>query len=117
MATSVFDPAQFQVVALAALATPSAAGIASRTLLKAGGGKAVLFAFDAGQELTEHTNPNHALIHVLEGELKLTLAGQPVVLRAGELLHLSPQLPHAVYAERATTFLLTLLTPAAALPA
>lgn len=111
MASSVFLPDQCATVPLAALATPSTAGITSRTLLKTSGGKVVLFAFDAGQELTEHTNPNHALIQVLTGSLHLTLGGRPETLRAGALLHMPPQLTHAVRAEEPATFLLTLLSP------
>lgn len=111
MPASVFHPDTAEPVTLAALATPSAAGITSRTLLKTTGGKTVLFAFDAGQELTEHTNPNHALIQVLNGSLQLTLGRRPETLAPGQLLHLPPQLPHAVRADEPTTFLLTLLSP------
>ena len=111
MAASVFLPETAEPVTLATLATPSAAGITSRTLLKTAGGKSVLFAFDAGQELTEHTNPNHALIQVLAGALQLTLAGRPETLRPGMLLHMPPQLPHAVRADEPSTFILTLLAP------
>ena len=111
MAFSVFQPDQCATVALAPLATPSTAGITSRTLLKTSGGKSVLFAFDAGQELTEHTNPNHALIQVLTGSLHLTLDGRAETLTPGSILHMPPQLPHAVRAEEPATFLLTLLTP------
>lgn len=111
MATSVFAPEQAEITPLAALVTPSTAGITSRTLLKTTGGKAVLFTFDAGQELTEHTNPNHALIQVLSGSLDLTLDGRPETLAPGQLLHMPPQLPHAVRANAPTTFLLTLLAP------
>ncbi|MCS6243107.1 MAG: cupin domain-containing protein [Opitutus sp.] len=111
MAFSVFQPDQCATVPLAPLATPSTAGITSRTLLKTTGGKAVLFAFDAGQELTEHTNPNHALIQVLTGSLHLTLGGRPEILLPGAILHMPPQLPHAVRADEPTTFLLTLLAP------
>ena len=111
MASSVFIPHQAEITPLAPLATPSAAGITSRTLLKTAGGKAVLFAFDAGQELTEHTNPNHALIQVLAGSLQMTLDGRPETLRPGQLLHMPPQLAHAVRADEPATFLLTLLAP------
>ena len=111
MAASVFHPDTAEPVTLATLATPSAAGITSRTLLKSGGGKSVLFAFDAGQELTEHTNPNHALIQVLTGTIQITLAGRPETLRPGMMLHMPPQLPHAVRADEPATFLLTLLAP------
>jgi quercetin dioxygenase-like cupin family protein len=111
MASSLFDPASTSTVALATLAPPTTAGIASRTLLKTTGGKVVHFAFDAGQELTEHTNPNHAVLQVLTGSLHLTLGGEPEQVRPGHLVHLPPQLPHAVRADEPCTFLLTLLAP------
>lgn len=111
MALSVFQPDQCATVSLAPLATPSVAGITSRTVLKTAGGKTVLFAFDAGQELSEHTNPHHALIQVLSGSLQLTLAGRPETLRPGALLHMPPHLAHAVRADEPATFLLTLLAP------
>lgn len=110
MASSVFDPAKAAVIPLGATA-PAEAGITSRNLLKTSGGKVVLFAFDAGQELTEHTNPNHALIQVVSGALHVTLAGRPETLRPGQLLHMPPQLPHAVRADEPTSFILTLLAP------
>ena len=111
MAASVFLPDTAEPVTLANLATPSAAGITSRTLLKTSGGKSVLFAFYAGQELTEHTNPHHALVYVLTGALQFTLAGRPETLRPGQILHMPPRLPHAVRADEPSTFLLTLLAP------
>ena len=40
---------------LQSLVTPTEQGIASRILAKTGGGSLTLFAFDAGQGLTEHT--------------------------------------------------------------
>ena len=39
------------------LVTPTPHGIASRVLAKTNGGNVTLFAFDAGQGLTEHTSP------------------------------------------------------------
>lgn len=67
-----------EVLALHALITPTEHGIASRILAKASGGNVTLFAFDAGQGLTEHTSPFDALVLVLEGALTLTVAGASV---------------------------------------
>src|SRR6266511_3289342 len=41
--------------------------VVSRTIGKAKGGSVTLFAFDAGQELSEHTAPFDAFVQVLGG--------------------------------------------------
>ena len=111
MAESIFKPEECEVVSFAPLTTIRGDGISRRTLLASAGGKVVLFSLDAGQELAEHTNPNHALIQVLSGSLNLVLDGKRRVLGQGEMLHMPPQLPHAVRANSPTSFLLTLLAP------
>ena len=60
-----------EALSLSALVTPTAGGIASRILAKTSGGNLTLFAFDAGQGLTEHTSPFEALVMVLEGACTL----------------------------------------------
>jgi quercetin dioxygenase-like cupin family protein len=87
-------------------------GIVSRTLLKTPYSRTVLFGFDAGQELTEHTSTQHALIQVLTGECDFSLAGQPQRLKAGDLLYMPPGMPHAVKAGTRFSMLLTLSRPA-----
>ncbi|MFA6287081.1 MAG: cupin domain-containing protein [Opitutaceae bacterium] len=111
MAETIFKPEECEVVSFAPLATIGGSGITRRTLLATSGGKVVLFSLDAGQEIAEHTNPNHALIQVLTGSLNLVLDGKRRVLGQGELLHMPPQLPHALRANGSTSFLLTLLSP------
>lgn len=86
-------------------------GIVSRTLLNVAGSRAVLFGFAEGQELTEHTSTQRALIQILSGECEFSLAGKPSTLKAGALLHLPPNLPHAVKATKQFSMLLTLLKP------
>ena len=66
-----------EALVLRTLVTPTEQGIASRVLAKTGGGNLTLFAFDAGQGLTEHTSPFEALVMVLEGVLNLTIGGTP----------------------------------------
>jgi len=103
---------QPKVIALAKETQFAPNGIVSRTLLRAPNGRMVLFGFAAGQELTEHTSTQHALIQILSGECEFSLAGKPRALKAGDLLYLPPNLPHAVKATSQFAMLLTLLKPA-----
>ena len=91
-------------------------GIVSRTLLRTPTTRVVLFGFAEGQELTEHTSTSQALIQVLSGRCEFTLDGKPHTLKAGDLLHMPPNLPHAVKATEKFSMLLTLLKPGEATP-
>jgi quercetin dioxygenase-like cupin family protein len=64
-----------QTLSLHSLIVQTEQGIASRVLARTGGGNLTLFAFDAGQELSEHTAPVDAFVMVLEGTLDLTIGG------------------------------------------
>ena len=67
-----------ELFALDALVTPTAQGIASRVLARTAAGNITLFAFDAGEELSEHTAPFDALVITLSGALVLTIGGRDV---------------------------------------
>ncbi|MGC8551459.1 MAG: cupin domain-containing protein [Phycisphaerae bacterium] len=94
---------------VAELIAPQAGAVVSRVLLKRKGGNVTLFAFDVGQELSEHTAPFDALVQVLEGEAKITIAGNPIMVRAGEVLLLPAGKPHSVYAQMELRMLLTMV--------
>jgi quercetin dioxygenase-like cupin family protein len=98
-----------QVLALDSLITPTEQGIASRTLAKASGGNLTLFAFDAGQGLTEHTSPFDALVLVLAGTLTLSVSGAPVEATPGTIVRLPANVPHAVEAREPARMLLVML--------
>jgi quercetin dioxygenase-like cupin family protein len=91
-----------------AIAT-TAHGIASRVLAKASGGNVTLFAFDAGQELTEHTSPFDALVLTLDGTLTLTIGGTPVSAAAGTIVRMPANVPHAVEATEPSRMLLIMI--------
>jgi len=91
------------------LITPTPHGIASRILAKSDGGNVTLFAFDAGQGLTEHTSPFEALAMVMEGALVLTIGGTPVRATPGTLVRMPAGVPHAVEAPEPARMLLTML--------
>lgn len=98
-----------EVLPLQDLITPTADGIASRVLAKAKGGSLTLFAFDAGQGLSEHTSPFDALVLVLEGEVALTIGGQNVSASPGTIVRMPANVPHAVEAAGPARMLLAML--------
>ena len=98
-----------EALRLADLITPTERGIASRVLAKTGGGNVTLFAFDAGEGLSEHTAPFDALVIVLDGALDLTIGGQAVTAAPGSIVRMPAQIPHAVEAAVASRMLLIML--------
>jgi quercetin dioxygenase-like cupin family protein len=105
------DPMNEKIVSLAAETKFAPNGIVSRTLLRTDTTRIVLFGFAEGQELTEHTSTQQAIIQILTGECEFSLAGQPHLLESGDLLYMPPNLPHAVKATRPFSMLLTLTKP------
>ena len=111
MSTSPLPPAE--ALPLDSLVTPTAGGIASRVIARSAGGNVTLFAFDAGEELSEHTAPFDALLLVHEGTFDLTIGGTRVRAGAGTVVRLPADVPHAVAAvERARMLLVMLRTTA-----
>jgi quercetin dioxygenase-like cupin family protein len=105
--SSTIPPAE--AVHLSTLITPTPNGIASRILSKNGGGSITLFAFDAGQGLSEHTAPFDAIVMVLEGRLTLTIGGTEVAATPGTIVRMPAQVPHAVDAPEPSRMILTML--------
>jgi len=87
----------------------AAGAIVSRELARTSGGTVTIFAFDAGQGLSEHTAPFDALVQVVEGRLELTIGGKAVTVAAGEMVVMPAHVPHALHAPVAAKMLLTML--------
>ncbi len=85
----------------------------SRTVMKAENCRAVLFAFDKGEALSEHTAAMPAVVQVLTGRLRIDADGRSVELTPGGLVHFGTRLPHAVEALEPSTMLLLMLDPRA----
>ncbi len=96
------------VYPLASLVEYGEDAVVSRTLAKGKVGTLTVFAFDAGQELSEHSAPFDAWVQVLEGEVTLTIGGEPYSARAGELCCMPADIPHAVHAPTRMKMLLTM---------
>lgn len=83
--------------------------VVSRTLINQKSGTVTLFAFDGGQGLSEHTAPYDALVHLLEGEMEILIAGQPYYLSGGQMLLMPAGQPHALKANLPCKMLLIMI--------
>jgi quercetin dioxygenase-like cupin family protein len=98
-----------QILKLADLVSYQEGSVVSRQIVKADAGNVTLFAFDAGQELSEHTAPFDALVHLLDGEAEVRISGQPYVLRVGDAIIMPANAPHALIAKTKFKMLLTMI--------
>lgn len=83
--------------------------VVSRTIIDKGIGTVTVFAFDAGQGLSEHTSPFDAMVQVLDGEVEITISGASRVLKAGQLIIMPAGEPHALKAVSPFKMLLTMI--------
>ena len=98
-----------EVLTMAELVAYQAGAVVSRQITKAEAGNVTLFAFDKDQELSEHTVPFDALLHVLEGEGEIKISGQPYQLKTGDAIIMPADEPHAVRAVKRFKMLLTMI--------
>jgi quercetin dioxygenase-like cupin family protein len=84
-------------------------GVLSRTVYGDERIKAVIFGFDTGQELSEHTASMPAIIHIVKGQARLTLGGDAREAGAGAWVHMPANLSHSIYATTPVVMLLLLL--------
>lgn len=91
-------------------AAPVVAGrVKPSSVLKIGETSVIVFAFDTGTELREHHAPVAVLLQVLDGQVKVTAAGQTIDMRMGGLLHIAADVPHSVVATEPSRLQLTIL--------
>jgi quercetin dioxygenase-like cupin family protein len=98
-----------EVLNIVSLADYQVGAIVSRQIMKSEAGNVTLFAFDAGQELSEHTTPYDALVQVLDGEVDITISGKLYTLKAGAAILMPANHPHAVKASGKFKMLLTMI--------
>ena len=98
-----------ELFALESLVTPTAQGIASRVLARTAAGNITLFAFDAGEELSEHTAPFDALALTLAGSLVITIGGRDVRTTPQSIVLMPANVPHALRAAETSRMLLVML--------
>jgi quercetin dioxygenase-like cupin family protein len=83
--------------------------IVSRALVKGETGSVTVFAFDRGQELSEHTVPFDALVYVLDGEAEIRISQTLHRVRAGEAIVMPSNQPHSVKAVQRFKMMLSMV--------
>jgi quercetin dioxygenase-like cupin family protein len=83
--------------------------VVSKTIIDKPVGTLTLFAFDAGQGLSEHTAPYDAVVQILDGKALLTIGGKKINVSAGQLIIMPANVPHSVAAEEKFKMMLTMI--------
>lgn len=83
--------------------------VVSKTLIDKKPGTVTLFAFDEEQGLSEHTAPFDALVYLLDGEAEVTVSGNPLHVREGEMVIMPANEPHSLRATRRFKMLLIMI--------
>ncbi len=83
--------------------------VVSRTVVAGDAGSVTLFAFDAGQGLSEHTAPFDALVQVIEGEAAVTIDGSEHRVAEGQMILMPANRPHALRADVSFKMLLVMI--------
>ena len=83
--------------------------IVSREVISKKSGTVTIFAFDAGQGLSEHTAPYDAMVYILDGAALITIAGEKFNVSTGEMIIMPANIPHAVTAEKRFKMQLTMI--------
>lgn len=88
--------------------------VVSRELIRKKSGTVTVFAFDAGQGLSEHTAPFDAMVFVLDGRAEILIAGKPHIVESGRMIIMPAHVPHALNAlDKFKMMLVMIKTPPA----
>jgi quercetin dioxygenase-like cupin family protein len=98
-----------KAIAIAEMAQYQPGAVVSITIIDKKIGTVTLFAFDAGQGLSEHTAPYDAMVQIIDGEAKIVIAGNPHKVAAGEMIIMPANKPHSLKAVKRFKMILTMI--------
>jgi quercetin dioxygenase-like cupin family protein len=87
----------------------SADSIVSKTLIDTKAGTITLFAFDAGQGLSEHAAPYDAVVQIIDGDAEITIGGNAIHASEGNIVIMPANAPHALHATNRFKMILTMI--------
>ncbi len=85
----------------------SKGSVVSKIIQKCEAGNLTLFAFDEGQNLSEHTAPYDAMAYAIEGQARVIIGNKDYLLGKGSFIIMPANIPHAL--EAVTEFKMLLL--------
>lgn len=98
-----------RALGLAELVSYQASSVVSRTLLDKKAGTITVFAFAAGEGLSEHTAPFDAFVQIIDGAAEITVDGVLHQVGAGEMIIMPANKPHALRAVQQFKMLLVMI--------
>lgn len=94
---------------LAQEVAPPESGMVNKVVFQNEQVKAVVFAFAAGAELSQHKAPKPAMLYFVSGEGTVGLGEDKQLAQAGTWVHMPAGLVHSIHAKTALVMLLVLL--------
>lgn len=83
--------------------------VVSREIIKKDTGTVTLFAFDKGQDLSEHTAPFDAMVYIVDGSAQIIISGKSNKVKMGEMIIMPANKPHALKAIKRFKMLLVMI--------
>lgn len=108
------NPLERQAINAAGLVDYQEGAVVSKTVLDKSIGNITVFAFATGQGLSEHTSPYDAFVYILDGEASITIEQKMQTVKAGEMLIMPANFPHALRAEQPFKMMLVMIREKAA---
>jgi quercetin dioxygenase-like cupin family protein len=87
-----------KAMAMADLVEVQADAVVSRTVIAKKAGTVTVFAFDKGQGLSTHSAPYDAMVWILEGAVQITIDDKKLRAKAGDMVIMPANHPHALKA-------------------
>jgi quercetin dioxygenase-like cupin family protein len=98
-----------RAVDLAGLVNYQDGAVVSREVVSQPTGTVTAFAFDAGEQLSEHTAPFDAMVIDLDGEADIAIGGKVNRIKPGEMIIMPAAVPHALKAVTRFKMLLVMI--------
>ena len=83
--------------------------VVSRMIVYKKSGTITLFAFDAGEGLSEHTAPFDAIASIIDGEAEISIETNQYVLKESQMIIMPANKPHALHAQQRFKMMLTMI--------
>ena len=83
--------------------------VVSKQLIKMPTGNITLFAFDAGEGLSEHSAPFDAFVQILDGKAEIHIGGNLHLVSKGEFIIMPANIPHFLKANERFKMMLVMI--------
>jgi len=85
--------------------------VSSRTIVQNDHVSITLFSFDKDQEIGTHEARGDAMVNMLDGTARITIAGKDYIVKKGESIILPANVPHSLWAKEKFKMMLIIVYP------